>query len=526
MKNSVLILCAAALLSAGLGIHAATTPQGAPGRDIRTSIIDGLTGQPVTRVRYVMTGGGLVDGATGTGDDQGNLVLAAVRPGNYRVTVEKAGFFPEVYDLNVTASSPATLPQIVMTAKREISGSVRWQDGEPAARAQVRVFGVRGGKTVARQDIPPVQANDRGEFVVSNLRPGRYILLIAPTTFTGGIDASGQFAPGGIPRLGLPVYYPGVNVPDVRSVIDVRGALTMQNVTVILEEKKGVLVEGQVVPSSTVPIGGEVAINLSNQGLFSISTRARAGETFRVGPIPEGFYVLDASSQGAQPGRTLIPVTIGGTTFRGIAVSIPPPVFLNGMLEMDDPNLRPSATITLQSDRTPGTLTGTVAQTGEFRIARAVGGETYGMSIDPRSLPPNTYIAAVSQGTQQMATSPFQVAAGGDPVRIALKTDGATVEGSVKEAGRAVGQAFVVLAPKDRRAQHHFRTTTANLEGAFKLTAIAPGEYDLIAFDRNEDDDYLDEIFLQRFADRLTQAKIAASSTGKVELALVRIPRR
>src|SRR5688572_12487088 len=449
MKNSVLILCAA-LLSAGLGIHAATAQQGAPGRDIRTSIIDGLTGQPITRVRYVMTGGGLVDGATGTGDEQGNLVLAAVRPGNYRVTVEKAGFFPEVYDLNVTASSPATLPQIVMTAKREISGSVRWQDGEPAARAQVRVFGVRGGKTVARQDIPPVQANDRGEFVVSNLRPGRYILLISPTTVTGGIDPSGRFAQGGIPRLGLPLFYPGVNVPDARSAIDVRSTLTMQNIGVILEEKQGVVVEGTVVPSATTPTGVEVVINLGNQGLYSVSTRARAGETFRVGPVPEGFYMLDASSQGAQAGRMLIPLTIGGTTFRGIALSIPPPTFLTGRLEIDDPTLRPAATISIQSDKMPGTMTGTVAESGDFRIARTVAGETYNMTVDPRSLPPNTYLAAVSQGSQQMLTSPFQVAAGGDAVRIVLKSDGGTIEGSVKDAGRAVGQAFVVLAPKHR----------------------------------------------------------------------------
>jgi len=414
----------------------------------------------------------------------------------------------------------------VLTAKREISGIVRWQDGEVAARAQVQVFGVRGGKPVPRNDISTVQTNDRGEFIVGNLRPGRYILLVSPPTFLGGFDAAGRFAEGGVPRLAFGVFHPGVNVPDVRSAIDVRGTLNVQNINIVFEEKPGTVIEGTIVPSATAPMGTQVTLILANQGLYAFTTSSRVGDAFRIGPAPSGFYILDASSQGGQPGRVLIPLTIGGATFRGVAVSIPPPTFLAGRVEIDDPAIRPSANVTLQSDRVQGSIAGSVGATGEFRIARIVAGETYSMTVDPRSLPPNAYIAAVRQMGQDLSASPFQVVGGGEPVQLVMKTDGGTIEGSVKDAGRAVGQAFVVLAPKDRRIQQNFRTATADREGMFKLTAIPPGDYDLFAFDRNEDDDYLDEVFLQGYAERAAAAQIAPRSNQMAALTVLRIPRR
>jgi len=515
----------AVLLFVALTAHASLTQQPAADREIRTHIIDGLTGDAVQRVRFTLTGRGLLDGITGNGDNQGELTVAAP-PGSYRLTLEKAGYFPESYDLNITASSPLLLPEIVLTAKREISGIVRWQDGEVAARAQVRVFGVRGGKPIPRGDIPQVQTNDRGEFVVGNLRPGRYILLVAPPTFLGGFDAAGRFAEGGVPRLALAVFYPGVNAPDARSAIDVRGALNAPNINIVFEEKPGTVVEGTTVPSTTAPMGTPVNITLANQGLYALTINSRVGDPFRIGPVPSGLYIVDASSEGAQVGRILIPLTVGGATFRGLAVSIPPPAFLAGRVEIDDPAIRPSATATLQSEKIQGAMTGSVGATDEFRIARVVAGETYSMTVDPRSLPSNAYIAAASQAGQELPASPFQVTGGGEPFQLMLKTDGGTIEGNVNEAGRPVGHAFVVLAPKDRRIQQNFRTTAAEPQGTFRLTAIPPGDYDLFAFDRNEDDDYLDEVFLEGYADRAAAVTIAPRSNQTAALTVLRIPRR
>jgi hypothetical protein len=139
---------------------------------------------------------------------------------------------------------------------------------------------------------------------------------------------------------------------------------------------------------------------------------------------------------------------------------------------------------------------------------------------------PNVYIEQVSQGPEVKPASPFIVQASEDPVRIVLKTDGGTLGGVAKDGGRVVRKAFVVLAPKDRKLEQHFRATTAGDDGAYKLSGIAPGAYDLFAFDRNEDDDYLDEVFLNKVAEHAVTVNIALRSTASIDLAVLTLPRR
>jgi hypothetical protein len=495
---------------------------------IRGRILDSLTGQPVPRVRYIVTGANLLDPFTGTSDAQGDLTIADVPAGRYQLTLEKAGYFPlPPAEISVTNASPLNLPNLALTARREISGIVRWQNGEVAARAPVSVMVVRGGKPAnPNPSIPAVQTSEQGEFVVPNLRPGRYILLVSPPRFVGGVDNLGRFITGGTPRLGMPVFYPGVTRPDANASLDLRGTLNIRNVAIVFEEKPGTVVEGTVIPSTAAPAGTPVFITLNNPGLFSASTPARSGDAFRIGPVPSGFYVLDAQSQvDGQASRTLLTLTVGGSTLSGIAVSIPPPVGMSGRVEIDDPAVRVNPSLAIQTERIPGILGTTAGPNGDFRIPLAVAGETYGMTLTlPRNS--NVYVAAVRQGGQERPLSPFQVIAGNDPVQVVLKTDGGTIDGVVKDEGRIVAQAFVVLAPKDRRLEQHYRTIHAGVDGAYRLPGIAPGDYDLFDFDRNEDDDYLDELFLRNYADKAVEAKVAPRSTRTVELAVQNIPRR
>ncbi len=147
------------------------------------------------------------------------------------------------------------------------------------------------------------------------------------------------------------------------------------------------------------------------------------------------------------------------------------------------------------------------------------------MSVDLSRMP-NTYIAQVSQGPEVKSASPFAVQANEDPVRVVLKTDGGTLDGVAKIGNRVVAKAFVVLAPKDRKLEQHFRATTAGDDGTYKLSGIAPGAYDLFAFDRNEDDDYLDEAFLNKVAEPAVTVNVALRSAASIDLAVISLPRR
>jgi hypothetical protein len=106
-------------------------------------------------------------------------------------------------------------------------------------------------------------------------------------------------------------------------------------------------------------------------------------------------------------------------------------------------------------------------------------------------------------------------------VNILLRKDGASIDGTVREENGNLARAFVVLAPKSRVAAHLFRTTTPDSSGAFHFAAIAPGEYDLIAFDRNDDDSYLDYEVLGRYGAKLTHLTLLVKESRSVELKVV-----
>jgi hypothetical protein len=107
-----------------------------------------------------------------------------------------------------------------------------------------------------------------------------------------------------------------------------------------------------------------------------------------------------------------------------------------------------------------------------------------------------------------------------------LKTDGGTIQGAAKQNGQGAAQAVIVLAPKDRKMEQNFRTALAAEDGTFKISAIAPGEYDLLALDRSEDDDYLDETFLQTVMDRALKVAVGPRSTQTFEIPRQNTPRR
>jgi hypothetical protein len=181
--------------------------------------------------------------------------------------------------------------------------------------------------------------------------------------------------------------------------------------------------------------------------------------------------------------------------------------------------------VRIQADRIAGLPASSAIASGEFRIPQVIAGEIYRLTVDLARFP-NVYIAQVSQGPEVKPASPFVVQANEDPVRIVLKTDGGTLSGVAKDGSRVVPKAFVVLAPKDRKLEQHFRATTAGDDGAYKLSGIAPGAYDLFAFDWNEDDDYLDEMFLNKVAEHAVNVNIALRSTASIDPAVHTLPRR
>jgi hypothetical protein len=159
---------------------------------------------------------------------------------------------------------------------------------------------------------------------------------------------------------------------------------------------------------------------------------------------------------------------------------------------------------------------------GKFRVGTFAGLNCL-LTITP---PQDSWVAHVYQEGKELDGSPFPVTGGSSGIEIVLKRDAGSIAGTVTGQDNGPVKAFVVAAPKNRRQEHLFRTAMSGADGTFNLTNVAPGEYDVFALDRNEEDAYLDADYLDQFANHALTAKVGANTAVSVGLSLIKIPLR
>ncbi len=101
-----------------------------------------------------------------------------------------------------------------------------------------------------------------------------------------------------------------------------------------------------------------------------------------------------------------------------------------------------------------------------------------------------SYISHVEQNSRDLPGGPFPERSWRAPysIHITMRDDGGSVQGAVRKKEGVVDPGLVVLAPVDRSREHLFRTAKAGKDGSFQLSDIAPGDYDIYAFSRNDED--------------------------------------
>lgn len=503
---------------------AAQAPPAAPSTSMLSGrVIDDVRRQGIQSAQITISDGDLRIVRSTTSNSQGDFSFSDVAPGPYHAIVESPGYFREGFvNIDVPAGAPVALGDIVLTAQRTISGVLRWSNGEPAVHAQVRVLAVKRGKlTMYGVAGGTGTAGDQGEFKLRGLQPGHYILhAIYPA------------APARDPveRVAQPQFYPGYDTPDAGRTIDLVGSADLTGVSLILQEQPGVNVEGTVIPSEALPEGSRATVSLTVLGVptdYLADDATQAGKDFQIPHVPPGDYLLTLTSTsdagtGMAASRFMATINVGAFPVTGLRISFPEVTPIAGKIELQDGGkVTPVAGISVSRDsdrvgrRSLGPSPAT-DQNGEFRLADALPGD-----LMFQSAPKDAYIARLTQGVRDLSGGPFSVA-GGDPIHILLKKDGGRIEGRVKNGDAPAGQAFVVLAPRNRSAVNWFRTATTGLDGSFKFTSIVPGDYDLFAFDRNEDDSYFDQVYLQKFTSQASAVSVAPGSSGSARLDLLK----
>lgn len=489
-------------------------------------------------------------------DAAGKFVIPSVRPGRYRLYVERAGYVRAEYGQRqpgrlgaaLTLDSGQKMRDLLFRLLEDavITGRVTDEDGEPVISGQVQVL--RLSYQRGQKQLVPMgggSTNDRGEYRAFGLTPGRYYVSATAGGQAGPAGGSGNVRiisnSQGFDEVYAPSFYPGTTDPQNATPIQVGAGEEIVGIDLSIAPQRAFRVRGRI----TAPPqpeggagqrrGGIQAMLMRRVGTGSVSRAfAQQGDvdqdqgTFEFRAVLPGSYYLQAMAMGDR--RWMMhrePVEVSRADAEGINVIITPGIDLTGKLRLEG-----AAGIELQrvrvqfvpnEDQQLGTNGGPVAADGTFTVQGISSSENY--SITVQGLSSNFYLKSARIGGEEYAESGFTVQGKGSGVlEIVMSANGARVEGSVLDAENLpAAAATVVLVPakKGRGNSALYRTSTTDAFGKFAMQGIPPGEYKLFAWDEVDATAWQDAEFLGPFEERGTPVTIREGTVLTTEVRLI-----
>jgi len=465
-------------------------------------------------------------------DKDGHFVRDNIyaKDGRTPISFDKAGF--DYSFLPFTIHPGQRLSDVVVRLQRRrsgvISGRVVDRNGMPAANIVVTPYRYSPSRTLVAG--PAARTDDRGDFRIYDLQPGRYIV--------GFSSGAGTTLRGFAPPPGTPpdtsksidaVLYPGVGLVSKAEIVTVRDGE---------ENRLGILSLG----SSRM---GRVRFHILNSGEpakdFSMSigpaTRRivmRPGDEIWEEYRPDRVGSLTFSLFFRENGTFLVPVTsldfdgadreleIDLARWRGTlsvrtlverpdGSTIP---FVNAIstLNLSHPGpLISKLNLPIEPD---GTATQTGVQIGNYEIS------TF-------SIPPELYVASARQGERAALVAGVEVGDRSEPLEIRLRAGAGVFRGTLTDAaGRGVHGAKVMLLPEASspvlERVGNRRVDITDQYGHFEVRGIIPGSYRAYAsLDADMDITnyqtvvYVDPEFVSKFHER--SIPVFVEENGKLE---------
>jgi len=151
--------------------------------------------------------------------------------------------------------------------------------------------------------------------------------------------------------------------------------------------------------------------------------------------------------------------------------------------------------------------------------AEAVPADHYTLKLSG-SLLKTRYAKSARAGNADVLADGLTVEGSGNiDIDIVLASDGAAVNGVVRDAnGNPVPGATVVLAPDRRSRADLFKNTAADQNGHYEFGAITPGSYKLFAWRDVEPEAWYDPEFLRGYEEQGAKTALERNARATVDL--------
>jgi 5-hydroxyisourate hydrolase-like protein (transthyretin family) len=501
-----------------------------------------------------------------TTDTAGRFKFSNLTAGSYRLLFSANGYVRQEYgqrtfpgngtQVAVTPGRSVRDLVVRMTPAGAVTGRILDRNGRPLVAVPVRLMRYLYDETGLKTLRPygTAQTDDRGEYRIYFVTPGRYYLHAGSAQGPGGYGGPSR-GPNEAALSYTTAYYPGVADVKTASIIDVQPGTVWSGIDMTLARQTLYRVSGRVIDAVTGQPPAAPAIWLfhfdpaiarsaairgdANTGAF---TYDRGRFEFR-GVFP-GPYTLAASERPNTAGNQramrlgFVHLEVGGSDVEGVVVTIPPGASISGRIVLEGQAVPASAFYDgagfVSLTRTPDPNHPTMprdweagarfADDGSFQLNGITIGE-YRVSLP--QLTPGFYIKEIRYGLTDALARPFQFNPG-QPARleILLSQRVAQVNGVVFNArSEPVSGAQVVLIPNDSRDRAElFKGTTTDQDGRFTIRNAAPGQYRILAWETIEPWLWFDPDILKR--DEPFSMPLQLSESGSATVSLSVVPAR
>jgi hypothetical protein len=518
-----------------------------------------------------------------TGQD-GKFVIGNVLPGEYRLIATRinGGYVPAEYGqrspssegvpLTIAAGQKLNGMQLAMWPTGSISGRIYDRDGDAVAHAQVNALRPiyrdgRGMLTI----VQTVETNDRGEYRLFWLAPGRYYVTVRPDiaqipTEPGSlnnsvvrathISAPARFISneqGTNPviqrrrlktgeigeEMYVPIYYPGVTDEQGAAAIAVGAGSAVGGVDVSIG---GGLVparhiRGRVINATNgQPLAGAQLLAIPDTASpFVVIAGAQSDSSgaFDIAGTTTGNYLVFATRDRLSG---TLPVQVGNNDLQNLAITARPSFNISGRFAVEGrpqngEELAPSRFRVAEFIRNPNLLGMPSAgpsfnpppeDDGSFTLEGVAAGD---FRVTVRGVPRYGYVKSMRLGNVDVLDQGLHLA--GPPeslLEIVIGLNAGTVTGSLVNARQvSLSSRTVVLVPdiRNRHRKDLYKTAITDSSGQFRMQGITPGDYTLFSWEDVETGIWHDPDFIRVYEGRGAQVHIREGSTENVLLTVI-----
>jgi hypothetical protein len=545
------------LLTAQAPAAAAETEK--PGA-IRGTVIHAITKEPVRRADVtlqpmmrpggsggagIIIAGGMPPGAKAVTDAEGNFQFTGVTPGTYFLRAERSGFIPAQYgsrgrgapgvQLTVRAGQELTGLRIEMTPQAVISGRVFDEEGEPMPNVMVMAIHADSAQSAPRRAGRgftgfggQAQTDDRGQFRLHNLAPGKYILQVTPGRW-GGAPVMGPTNESGEEMGYVNTYYPGVTDVAQATKLSAEAGAEISGMDVRLKRLRVFRVRGQVLDPLGQP-AKNYFVSIMPKGIFFGPLVAQQFYPMPNGGfeirnlVPGSYRVLVRSNMASGDGLSYTgELEMGPQDVEGLILRLQTPVSVKGSVsqpaeqKLDLTSMR----VMLQGDVPFMQRTGPplVKDDGTFEVENVPPGK-YRLNLN---VPTGGYIESIHYGDLDVTAGEFEVTSTPAPVRVVVRPGGATVSGVLLHDGKpAAGLVYLIPADPARRSQQSVRSAVPDQTGAFTLNNLRPGDYLAYALAEADWGIWDDPDEFRAIESKAKKLSLKATSRESIELTLAK----